>query len=197
MSWSLTLWRRYSSYSFFWRGKLQSYNKTPPSSAFLLRATCQGQSHRTSTLPFWSSPPPEHTPASPAVAFSVCPSELVESCKNVTILHVLKSHAIFDASSGDFCRKLSHVSRFWWLQSRCGCQSCVLAIWHQDSKLQDSIIMLISCYINCLRLSRTTLPAFITALELVWAYLGGRWWCRYFLPEGETCYDEQDEGEKD
>lgn len=72
ISCSLTLWRRYSSYSFFWRGN--NSVKQTPTLAFLLLLPQQSRS-----VPFWSWPPPEHIPASPAVAFSVCQTELVES----------------------------------------------------------------------------------------------------------------------
>lgn len=57
-------------------GKITELNHTPILSFY--RQCHVSQSH---TVPFWSWPPPEHIAASPEVVFSVCLTELVESCK--------------------------------------------------------------------------------------------------------------------
>lgn len=80
MSWSLTLWRRYSSYSFFYRERKDGL--TPNNASLLLPVSFHSHIER-DAIPFWSWPPPERTPVSPAAAFSVCLTELVESCRRI------------------------------------------------------------------------------------------------------------------
>lgn len=53
-----------------------------PNTAFFIASAISKDSH-THVIPFWSWPHPERTPASPAVAFSACLTELVESCKSI------------------------------------------------------------------------------------------------------------------
>lgn len=66
-------------------------------------------------------------------------------------------------------------SAFWslWSTSHCGCQSCVLAIWHQDSELHHSTVILTSCCVNYVSTPVphnhcTILSAFFAALGLAW-----------------------------
>lgn len=62
--------------------EIRRLNETPPNRGLLITISIRGSDTR-HALPFWSSRPPERTPASPAVASSAYPTASAESCEDV------------------------------------------------------------------------------------------------------------------